>query len=371
MADMSGLVGQEPTRVTVIGCGFMGQHYIRSLQELRGELPTEVAVVDPICAGGVDNTLEDLQMPRFSSLAEVPEKWFGPEPSAREANFIIAVPPGAHLQVLQELRQIAQAAGVRVRVLCEKPLVEGEQADEMLKLINPHRSNLEVRVGFVCNASPVYRHLIERLREKRAGIQKISTWWGKDRRKDPRETNGWPQDEAPHPIAAVFGICHQLGLTVPKHIRMRSKQEPFANPTAQAAARQQGRNVPDAPISWARVTLEASQRLKGERRGVPIEVAGTYVAKKPDVKSRWVRVVWREDQGEGPAHDTLVIFDYDGRDYFIDRSPDGVVDQHVSDANKLSEMLSAFLRQEEQHVALLPAGRAILPVRLTRNMRSR
>ena len=177
-----------PARVLVVGAGYAGSRFIRSIQHLereRGE----------ICLGGVvDIDANRLQpwsaqgVPVFSVLSTALD-CIGPDV------VVVAVNEELHVSVLETLAQ----RGPRF-ILCEKPLTPTVAEADALNVLLCHRAlslNLVERFSDIISAAQRWLAATGPI-----DVMRVEFHWGKHRIGDPRPTIG-VASELVHPIDLI------------------------------------------------------------------------------------------------------------------------------------------------------------------------
>jgi predicted dehydrogenase len=335
------------SEVLVVGAGFMGQNYLRTLGELS--VPG-VSVVEPTPTDSAKKLFSELSLPYYRGLLDALKE----TSNSGFSKVIVAAPTTEHLNILETLGVMAKNRknNEPVAVLCEKPLVHVSHASQMSKFLEKYNNMLNIRTGFVCNASPAYRDFLELLKNGNAYPISIAARWSKDRTGDNRPSNGWFNDEFPHPLAAVSTLCKDLGLSQPKVTRASASHDSYVG----AAAGQGDPNREHGLVSSGTAYLES---LRPDGGAIKIEISGSYKATE---KKRTVEVKWRSGSINGPRHHTSVAFDLpDGTDEFSDRC-DGAANSFTATRfNKLQIMLKSFLSGRPSS-ALISGREALLMV---------
>ncbi len=193
----------------------------------------------------------------------------------------IASNTGAHVTNLREIAGAADEGLIdlsETRVWSEKPVSDPEEFHEVVELAES-RPDFDISVGYILRFSETLGALRDHLEANDLKISSLEWFYGKDRTKDTRPTQGVFPDEVVHPLS-VTDLILSRAFGDPAGVGVKSAtiwRDEFVNRESQEKAHADNPSIPLQPTSDVIAHIDYSFGEGDNQTKVPVSVISSFL----------------------------------------------------------------------------------------------
>ncbi len=259
----------------------------------------------------------------------------------------IASNTGAHVTNLREITDAADQGLVnlsKTRIWSEKPVADPEEFSQVADLAEG-RPDFDLSVGYILRFSETLNALRDHLEANDLTISSLEWFYGKDRTKDTRPTQGVFPDEVVHPLS-VTDLILSRAFGEPANVDVKSAsiwRDEFANREVQEREHAINPSIPLQPTSDVIAHLDYTFGEGDDRTKVPVSVISSFL-----MPSAYRRVDIFATGSDGRETKLTVDFDVQIEDEDGKRSADTLRDADGTviyewGGNKAAAQIAQFL----------------------------